>query len=375
MNIGLYFHVPFCNSRCTYCDFYSTTQGEALRNRYVPAAVAELSARREEHRGHGIATVYLGGGTPSCLGGERIARLLEWVRGECDVRTEAEITVEANPDDITPQRVARWLSAGVNRVSLGVQTLDDEILKQLNRRHTAQQAVQAVQTLRAEGIRNISVDLIYGLPAQTLDGFRCDLQQVLSLPVSHLSAYSLMVEGETPLAHRVRRGEVSVADEEVSCAMFRCLIEETGRSDFDHYEISNFARPGFRSKHNSSYWNGTPYIGIGPGAHSFDGRNRRFNRPDLSAYLRNPSEPPCETECLTAAERANEQVMVSLRTREGIDLRDFALRHGETALQSIMTEAAPFLRQNLLQLSNGRLSLTREGIFVSDMVMSQLMTV
>lgn len=375
MNIGLYFHVPFCNSRCTYCDFYSTTQGEALRDRYVPAAVAELAARREEHQGHGIATVYLGGGTPSCLGGERIARLLEWVRGECDVKPEAEITVEANPDDITPQRVARWLSAGVNRVSLGVQTLDDEILKQLNRRHTAQQAVQAVQTLRAEGIGNISVDLIYGLPAQTLDGFRCDLQQMLSLPVSHLSAYSLMVEGETPLARRVRRGEVSVADEELSCAMFRCLIEETGRTDFEHYEISNFARPGFRSKHNSSYWNGTPYIGIGPGAHSFDGQNRRFNRPDLSAYLRNPGEPPCETEHLTAGERANEQVMVSLRTREGIDLRDFALRHGETALQSIMTEAAPYLRQNLLQLSGERLSLTREGIFVSDMVMSQLMMV
>lgn len=375
MDIGLYFHIPFCNSRCTYCDFYSTTMGERMRSEYVAAAVAELSARREEYEHHGFATIYMGGGTPSCLIDEQIVELLQSTKEMCPLLPGAEITLEANPDDIAFERVVRWRSAGVNRVSLGVQTLDDDVLRRLHRRHSARQAIEAVQMLVRGGIENVSVDLIYGLPGQTLEGFRSDLQQVLSLPVKHLSAYSLMLEGNTPLARGVMRGEVRVADDELSCAMFKLLINETQRAGFEHYEISNFARPGYRSRHNSSYWKGTPYVGIGPGAHSFDGTHRRFNRPDLSAYLQNIGRPPCETEQLTATERANEQVMVSLRTREGLDLCDFSLRHGEEALRHVMSEAEPFLQQKLLQLSEGRLALTRDGIFVSDMVMSELMQV
>lgn len=375
MDIGLYFHIPFCNSRCTYCDFYSTTMGEQMRSRYVAAAMAELEARREEYEQHGFATIYMGGGTPSCLDDEQIVGMLQSTKEMCTVLADAEITLEANPDDIALERVVRWRSAGVNRVSLGVQSLDDDVLKRLNRRHSAQQAIEAVQVLERSGIENVSVDLIYGLPGQTLEGFRCDLQQVLSLPVKHLSAYSLMLEGNTPLARSVSRGEVRVADEELSGAMFRLLTHEMRCAGFEHYEISNFALPGYRSRHNSSYWKGTPYVGVGPGAHSFDGAHRCFNRPELQAYLQNMGRPPCETEQLTANERANEQVMVSLRTCEGIDLNDFSQRHGEAALRHVMNEAEPFLQQKLLKLSEGRLSLTYDGIFVSDMVMSELMQV
>ncbi len=375
MDIGLYFHIPFCNSRCTYCDFYSTTMGEQMRSRYVAAAMAELEARREEYEQHGFATIYMGGGTPSCLDDEQIVGMLQSTKEMCTVLADAEITLEANPDDIALERVVRWRSAGVNRVSLGVQSLDDDVLKRLNRRHSAQQAIEAVQVLERGGIENVSVDLIYGLPGQTLEGFRCDLQQVLSLPVKHLSAYSLMLEGNTPLARSVSRGEVRVADEELSGAMFRLLTHEMRCAGFEHYEISNFALPGYRSRHNSSYWKGTPYVGVGPGAHSFDGAHRRFNRPELQAYLQNMGRPPCETEQLTANERSNEQVMVSLRTCEGIDLNDFSQRHGEAALRHVMNEAEPFLQQKLLKLSEGRLSLTYDGIFVSDMVMSELMQV
>lgn len=375
MDIGLYFHIPFCNSRCTYCDFYSTTMGEQMRSGYVAAAMAELEARREEYEQHGFATIYMGGGTPSCLDDEQIVGMLQSTKEMCAVLADAEITLEANPDDIALERVVRWRSAGVNRVSLGVQTLDDDVLKRLNRRHSAQQAIEAVQVLVRGGIENVSVDLIYGLPGQTLEGFRCDLLQVLSLPVKHLSAYSLMLEGDTPLARSVSRGDVRVADEELSGAMFRLLTHEMRCTGFEHYEISNFALPGYRSRHNSSYWKGTPYVGVGPGAHSFDGAHRRFNRPELLVYLQNMGRPPCETELLTANERANEQVMVSLRTCEGIDLNDFSQRHGEAALRHVMNEAESFLQQGLLQLSEGRLALTHDGIFVSDMVMSELMQV
>lgn len=375
MDIGLYIHIPFCKSRCLYCDFYSTTCNEALYDTYLKAVLLETTSRLHFNRDVRIATIYLGGGTPSCLGGKRIAEMLECINKVLEVAEEAEITVEANPDDVTPELVAHLVSAGVNRVSLGAQTFDDQMLALLNRRHSAEQTRQAVRWLNEGGIWNVSLDLIYGLPGQTLAGFECDVREVLSTHVPHLSAYSLMVEEGTPLARRVARGELTPADDDLSRAMFERMLDVLESEQFEQYEISNFAQFGHRSQHNSSYWKGVPYVGVGPGAHSFVGKNRRFNLPDLKAYLENPLHPPHEVEKLTPMERANEGVMVSLRTKEGLNLGAFQSVHGNEALQYVMREAEPLLRQKLLQQVDGRLSLTREGIFVSDMVMSKLMQV
>ncbi len=375
MDIGLYIHIPFCKSRCLYCDFYSTTCNESLYDTYLKAVLLEITMRLCLDRKVRIGTIYMGGGTPSCLGGKRIADMLDYICNMLDVAEGAEITVEANPDDVTPELVDHLVRAGVNRVSLGAQTFDDQMLALLNRRHSAQQTLQAVRWLNEGGIWNVSLDLIYGLPGQTLAAFECDVHEVLSTHVPHVSAYSLMVEEGTPLARRVASGELTPADDELSRAMFERMLDILESEHFEQYEISNFAQFGHRSQHNSSYWKGVPYVGIGPGAHSFDGSNRRFNLPDLQAYFKNPARPPHEVEELTPMERANEAVMVSLRTKEGLHLGAFQNVHGSAAFQYVMREAEPLLQQKLLQQADGRLSLTREGIFVSDMVMSKLMQV
>jgi len=370
---GLYVHVPFCKSRCVYCDFYSTVGGRSLHRRYVDALCAELHARRHEAGREAPATVYVGGGTPSQLAPEELERLLRELHACCGWAETAEVTLEANPDDVDDRFVALLRRNGVNRVSLGVQTFDDRLLRRLHRRHDGAQARRAVECLTAGGVSNLSIDLIYGLPGQTLAQWEADLDAAFALPVTHLSAYSLMFEEGTPLSRMRERGEVAEADEELSRRMYERLMDRCRNEGFVHYEISNFARPGREARHNASYWAGVPYVGLGPAAHSFDGRDRRFNLPDLAAYLATPGRPPHEREVLTERERADEQVMVALRTRRGLSLADFGAAHGEEARRTLLREAAPHLRRGLLALEEGRLALTREGLFVSDLVMSDLM--
>ena len=344
----IYIHVPFCKSRCIYCDFYSTTQTPAIRSRYVRTLCAELQARVGYLSDSEVHTLYFGGGTPSQLSLFEIEQIMQSIRANYQVAPDAEITFEANPDDITVQFVRGLRQLGFNRMSLGVQSFDDKVLRMLNRRHTAAKAYEAVETIVAEGIPNVSIDLIYGLPAQTLDDFRRDLKRAFSLPVRHLSSYALSVEENTLLHRKVQRGELQLPDEELFLQEYTALMEAADAYGFSHYEISNFALPGYESRHNSGYWYGIPYLGCGPGAHSFDGVNRRYNLPDLLQYIDHPACPLHENESLTPDEHFNEFVMISLRTSRGLSLEQVKTRFGADRLNETLLIARDHIAHNRL---------------------------
>ena len=381
---GIYIHIPFCRSRCIYCGFYSTTSLE-LRQRYVDALCREMEIRsqRSEVRGENIETIYLGGGTPSQLTFDQLRQLFIYINKVYPLPSKPggaedrpEITIEVNPDDVTVEFAAVLQQLPVNRVSMGIQTFDDQRLRFLRRRHTARQAIEAVSILRAAGIRNISIDLMYGFPGETLADWEADIDAALALNVEHLSAYCLMIEEGTPL-HRMLKQHTG--DEETERQMYEVLIDRLTTADYEHYEISNFARPGFRSRHNSSYWNGTPYIGLGAAAHSYDIRSRSWNVADIRQYIEGMErcERIFEEELLDDDTRYNDIVTVALRTREGIDLNALSEKYQNYCIKN----ARLYLDDGLLELTSplspvtSHLRLTRRGLFVSDMVMSDLMMV
>ena len=368
---GIYIHVPFCQGRCIYCDFYSTTEGEEWKSRYVDALLAELRMRRDELPLARVHSIYIGGGTPSQLPARALAAILNEVCRLFPVDFDAEVTVEANPDDVTPEWLAALSHTPVNRLSMGVQSFDDALLRLIRRRHTAQQAVCAVEQAARHGISNVSIDLIYGLPTQTMEQWQADVRQALALDVQHLSAYSLSYEEGTPLWRMLEQGRIEEADEELSLCMYEHLIDSTQAAGFTHYEISNFCRPGRHSQHNSAYWHGVPYLGFGPGAHSYDGmRTRRWNLSDLKGYVQAAgSMPPHQSEVLTDDELYDETVMTRLRTSEGLslDLLTAAYR------AYCMAQAEPHLRAGRLEQAGSIIRLTRQGIFTSNDIISDLM--
>ncbi len=381
---GLYIHIPFCKSRCVYCGFYSTTRFD-LRQRYVDAVCKEMEERGEwreergekrEESGERIETVYLGGGTPSQLSGEQLSQLFSQIDKVYSLRagTETEVTMECNPDDVTAEFAALLSQLPVNRVSMGAQTFSDERLRFLHRRHTTQQVKEAVARLREAGIGNISIDLMYGFPDETLDSWQRDIDEALALGVEHLSAYSLMYEEGTPLYRLLEQGKIEELDEELSLQMYDSLIDRLTEAGYEHYEISNFALPGFRSRHNSNYWHAVPYIGLGAAAHSYDGqRTRRWNVSDIAAYLSGIEHqlPYFETETLDDDTLYNEKIMTALRTCEGLPLVNLSAAERRYCL----SEAKPFLDDGLLLLAEQKLRLSRRGLFVSNMIMSSLMKV
>ena len=373
---GIYIHIPFCKTRCAYCDFYSTTQ-TSLRERYIQALCRELELRNGYLQGHPVHTVYFGGGTPSQLRPtdlERIFGLLYKVYGleQC-----TEITLEANPDDLTDDYVAALARLPFNRVSMGIQTFHDPTLRLLNRRHTAAQAVAAVNRLRRAGIRNISIDLIYGLPGETQERWEADLRQALSLDVEHISAYLLTYEEGTPLYRMKQQGQLQEADEDSCLCFFTTLMDTLAANGYEHYEISNFCKPGFHSRHNSSYWQGTPYLGCGPSAHSYNGQTRSWNTPSIDRYLAgiDSGQPASDTERLSLHTRYNEYIMTRLRTRQGASLNTLRQDFGQSLTDYCLHAAAQHLAANRLETTNGYLRLTRQGIFVSDDILSDLMYV
>lgn len=369
----LYLHIPFCRRRCIYCDFYSTTAGPARRRDFVRALAAELAARAGESGGQPLASVYFGGGTPSQLVPDEIAAVFSAVRRHYALAPGAEVTFEMNPDDVGPRLLEVLRAEGVNRVSMGVQTFDDALLRLLGRRHTAAQARRALR-LAADAGFEASLDLIYGLPGQTLEGWRRDVAEALSLPAGHLSAYALSYEEGTPLWRLRRERRVAEAGEELSLRMYEHLMDAAAAAGFEHYEISNFARPGRRARHNSAYWRGEPYIGAGPGAHSYDGLSRRANRPDFEAYIASPGRPPCIREPLGDDDRYNELVMTRLRTSDGLALGELA-RFGAARAAFFRRMAAPHLAAGRLSEADGTVRLTRAGLFTSDDILSDLMWV
>ena len=362
---GLYIHIPFCQSRCIYCGFYSTT-GLELRQRYVDAVVKE--ARRRQVDGT-VNTVYLGGGTPSQLTADQLRQLFDAIYSINKVADDAEVTIECNPDDVTEAFATLLSTLPVNRVSMGAQTFDDQRLRFLRRRHTAAQVPLAVERLRQAGIGNISIDLMYGFPGETLQDWQRDIDASLALQPEHLSAYCLMVEEGTPLY----RMNIEPADEETERQMYYTLIDRLAANGYEHYEISNFARPAFRSRHNSSYWADVPYTGFGAAAHSYDGHCRQWNPDDLYIYIKGieNGQLTVEQDVLDNETRYNDRVMLSLRTCEGIDLT----RLTPTDRHYLLAQSQKYVDEGLLVRFGERLRLSREGLFVSDMVMSDLMRV
>ena len=324
-----------------------------------------------------FGTIYLGGGTPSQLTGEQLHQLFESIYIYNKVEKDAEVTIEVNPDDVTENFAQELSSLPVNRVSMGVQTFSDERLQFLHRRHSADQVMTAFDRLRKAGIENISIDLMYGFPGETMSDWKADIDQALALRAEHLSAYCLMIEEGTPLHRMVMRDDAlnaSLPDEELERQMYYTLIDQLEAAGYEHYEISNFAKSGCHSRHNSNYWNQTPYIGLGAAAHSYDGKAcRRWNTADIMQYMEAMEQGrPCyEEELLDEDTRYNDMVTVALRTRQGLDLTTLSEKHRTYCLQN----AQRFIDDQLIVCTDNRLHLTRQGLFVSDMVMSELMMV
>ncbi len=393
---GLYIHIPFCKSRCIYCGFYSTTHRE-LRQRYVDAVCREMEMRG---KGKDINTIYLGGGTPSQLSIGQLHQIFDAIYKYNKVEMGAEVTMEMNPDDVTEAYADALCMLPVNRVSMGAQTFDDARLKWLHRRHTSRQVAEAMERLRDNGIQNISIDLMYGFPGETLEDWQRDIDAALALGAEHISAYCLMIEEGTALHRMLHKGDGSfcvisdgitqkepspICDEELERQMYEMLIDKLTAAGYEHYEISNFAKPGFRSRHNSSYWQDVPYIGLGAAAHSYlnpGGRtaghsNRSWNVSDIRRYMAaiEKGELPCEGEEIDDDTHYNDRITTALRTSDGLDLTTLSDKHKRYCLK----EAQRFMDDGLLRLEQKGtaqcLSLTRKGLFVSDMVMSSLMLV
>ena len=374
---GIYVHIPFCASRCSYCDFFSTLSLSESGEPYVNALLAEAALRQTELQGEPIRTLYLGGGTPSQLPLPQLSRLITGLRERLDLEAVEELTVEANPDDVTPEWCRAVSRLGVNRVSMGVQSFEDKILRLIGRRHTAQQAAEAVARLRAAGIDNISLDLIFGLPGQTPESWAASVRQAIDLQPQHISAYGLTYEEGTRLWHQRERGEVTEVPEDQCLEMYHILVDVLQAAGYEHYEISNFAKPGYRSRHNSSYWNDTPYLGLGAAAHSYDGRVRRYNPHDLQQYISKitAGETAFEHEELTPWERYDERVMLGLRTADGVDADRLRLDFGDEACQHFIREAQRHIEAGHLHVKDGsRYVLTRDGILLSDSIIRDLMS-
>ena len=373
---GIYLHIPFCKTRCIYCDFYSTTRSE-LKSRYVQALCRELEMRKEYLKGEEIETVYFGGGTPSQLGQEDFELIFDTIRTHYGLTHCREITLEANPDDLSKEYLQMLASLPFNRLSMGIQTFDDATLKLLRRRHNARTAIEAVSRCRQAGFHNISIDLIYGLPGETKERWINDLQQAIELDVEHISAYHLTYEEDTPIYKMLKQHQISEVDEDSSLEFFTLLIEHLRKAGFEHYEISNFCRPGKYSRHNTSYWKGIPYLGCGPSAHSFDGTTREWNVSSIDLYIKGIEENQraFEIEYLDKTTRYNEFIITTIRTVWGAPIEKLKQTFGNELWEYCRKMAAPYLENGKLEIHDGVLRLTREGIFISDSIMSDLLWV
>lgn len=369
---GLYIHIPFCKKRCIYCDFYSSID-MSQKERYIRALSREWQGRCTELGNVNIDTVYFGGGTPSQLCISELDSLfdsligIDW--GQCK-----EVTIEVNPDDLTKDYVGGLVSLPVNRISMGIQSFKDSDLLFLNRRHTSLQAVNAVKLCQDAGFENLSVDLIYGLPGQTLESWEQNVKKAIALKIPHISAYNLIYEEGTGLSTLLRKGKVRECDEELALQMFGLLIDMLEQEGFEHYEISNFALPGRYSRHNTAYWQNVPYLGIGASAHSYNGYTRSWNVPDLRQYCDKieSGNMAYTLEQLSFDDLYNDFVLTSLRTMWGLDLDKVKFLYGNDRYMYCLQQALIHIQSGNLIMSGKHLRLTRKGLFISDTIMSDL---
>ena len=370
---GIYLHIPFCKQACTYCNFHFTTSLR-YKDDMVMALVKEAEAENTYLAGETVHTVYFGGGTPSLLHISDLERILENLYKLYPVAPEAEITLEANPDDVTKEKAAAWKALGINRLSIGIQSFFEEELRWMNRAHNAVQAKACIENSYAAGINNLSIDLIYGSPLLTDEMWEANVQTAISHNVKHLSCYALTVEEKTPLHKNIGLKKTVDVDSDKQARQFLSLMQWLREAGYEHYEVSNFARPGFRSRHNSSYWKGIPYLGLGPSAHSFNGRERRWNVANNTVYIKSINEgaPQREVEVLTAEQQLNETIMISLRTMEGINREKMKKGWGEQEKQRLEKGLVKYIRTGLVTVTDQHAQLTDEGMLRADGIAADL---
>ncbi len=371
---GIYIHVPYCKTRCIYCDFFTQTN-TGTRLDYVSAVCRELELRQNYIKEEIVRTIYFGGGTPSLLSIADFERIFNTIYNIFEVNEDAEITLEANPDDLSAEYLEQFNCLPFNRISIGIQSFNDEELKFINRRHSAKEAMDAVKRAQVSGFENISIDLMYGLPNQSMEVWKKNLATAISLDVQHISSYHLIYEEGTKLYRLFRKGEVKEVEEDLSLDMFSTMIDSLTKAGYEHYEISNFARYGLYSRHNTSYWQGVKYLGVGPAAHSFDGVDRALNIASIPKYIAaiEEREPILEVEVLDISSRYNDYILTGLRTMWGVDLVKLEQEFGGEYLKFCLKNAEKYLSLNDVMIEDSKLKLTRKGIFISDGIMSDLM--
>ncbi|MDR3704503.1 MAG: radical SAM family heme chaperone HemW [Paludibacteraceae bacterium] len=373
---GIYVHIPFCKIRCAYCDFYSNTD-LSYKDELVKCLCKELTQEKNYLEKEKIETIYFGGGTPSLLDEDDFKLIFDTMESHFDISSVQEITLEANPDDLSVSYIAMLRRLPFNRISIGIQSLIDKELRLINRRHSAQQALDAVAACRAAGFENISVDLIYGYPSQTIPEFIFSVGKMSAMDVTHISAYNLTYEEGTVLHQKLQRKEICAIDEETSIEMYKTLVNKLETNGFFQYEISNFAREGYESKHNSSYWRGKKYLGVGPSAHSYNGTTRKWNVASLKEYIQKINEDATayELETLSDNDLYNEFIITGLRTKKGVSLQTLQEKFGGKMLDYCVENAAKYIINKCLYIENDYLKFTTEGVILSNGIMSDLLFV
>lgn len=371
---GIYIHIPYCRKVCYYCDFHFTASFKDVTP-VVGSIIKELEERKNYLKGEVVDTIYFGGGTPSAIEFDKLKVILETVYRNYPISSNPEITLEANPDDLHPTYFNNIKSIGINRLSIGVQSFIERDLKWMNRRHSADKSVESVKFAYKHGFENINIDLIYGIPGMSAEEWKFNLNQFFELKIPHLSAYHLTIEPKTVFGVKKKRGELVEIPEDESVAHFEILLEETTKRGYQHYEISNFAREGFYSKHNLGYWKNNLYLGIGPSAHSFDGVSRRWNTKLHKEYIANSGtgEKYFEEEILTEAERFNDYILTNLRTMWGINLEYIKKSFGASYAREVLKTSEKY--SEYLFNTNGIITLNQKGKFIADRIASEFFSV
>jgi len=371
---GIYIHVPFCHRKCSYCDFYSVGKNK-LNDDFPELVVRELNLRKAYLPTNQIETIYFGGGTPSLLKAKQVEDILTGIRNTFLISSDAEITLEANPDDLTLELLHGYKKAGINRVSIGVQSFNDNELEFLGRRHNAKKAQDSVNLIYQSGISNVSLDLIYGLPNSTLESWEYSLKKAIELGVQHLSCYHLTYEESTPLTRKLNKGLFHSVDEELSIRQFDLLRQITQENGYMHYEISNFAKEGYISKHNSSYWQGIPYLGVGPSAHSFNIETRQWNPASIEEWANGIKErkPNFQSEEIDETSRFNEFLLTRLRTIWGINLNSMANDFPGKYINHLRAKMDKHLKLGNLIINKDTIRISIEKYFISDDIVADLL--
>ncbi len=373
---GIYIHIPFCRQKCYYCDFYKTVN-TSLTEKYLSGLKQEAKLRKNYLQNEVVETIYFGGGTPSVLTANELEAILNHISENYKLSNQLETTFEANPDDLTPDYLNAIKSAGINRLSIGIQAFQDVHLKKMNRRHNVEQAEKVVRNAVKTGIDNISVDLIYGLPDLVEKQWKESLDRVFNLPVQHLSAYHLTYHEGTAFYTWLKKGTLKELSENESVNQFNILLDSAEKAGFEQYEISNFARDEQYSKHNTAYWLGKKYLGLGPSAHSYDQNTRRWNVSHVERYIHGveTGEEYFEEEKLNVKEHFNEHILTRIRTKWGVSLSFVNQKFGETYHQYLLQQIAKHQESGFVILKDETITLSREGLFVSDEIMSDLMII